>query len=177
MSGANVHVAGLMGGDMGGQKESQGKFRKHHQEVGDALNNIAEGIDKDEPRPGYTFKRFPMMIYHSDQREQVVDDEVELKQYLAAGFRKEPYPKPKVYVSSPELEKQALLDNNRNLQGQITTRDDLIARMAARLDALEAKDRAVPGVDVDAQGGMAAVQQQAADDDAGNAGKTKTKAK
>lgn len=141
MSGANVHVAGLIGNDMGGLKESQGKFRKHHQEVGDALNNLADGVDKEEPRPPYAFKKFPMMIYHADGREHTIearsDSEVELKQYLAAGFRQQPYPKPKVFVSTPELEKKSLMDTNTQLQGQITQANDIMAKQREMLDDMK----------------------------------------
>lgn len=158
MSGANVTVAGLMTNDgMGGLKESVAKFRAHHKEVGDALLNISgidtltgEPTDKDEPRPAYQRQEFPKMVYHAEKGELIVEDvddvggKMGLRSALKAGYRREPYPKPIVVVNDPATEKKALMDHNQQLQGQITSQNDVIERqnklmesMAVRLSALE----------------------------------------
>ena len=147
---ANVTVAGLMTNEgMGGLKESIAKFRKHHQEVGDALLNISGvgtgpggAVDKDEARPVYQRQEFPKMIYHAEKGEHIVFDAAELAEHLDAGWRREPYPKAKVAVLDPASEKKALMDTNSQLQGQITLQNDLLAKMAARLEALESGGKA-----------------------------------
>ncbi len=144
MSGANVHVAGIQNDGMGGLKESQAKFRKHHADVGDALLNISGVdtvtggiVDKDEPRPHYRPQPFPKMIYHAEKGELVVHDQQELEQYIGEGWRKEPYPRPKVVVMDPAVEKKAQMDESARLRGVIAQQNDLLEKMAARLEALE----------------------------------------
>ncbi len=144
---ANISVIGVQEG-MGGLKESISKFRKHHGEVGDALMNISglgtvtgDPVDKDEPRPAYHHAEWPMMIYHADGRERVVQDHREYEEWRGKGFRDDPYPKPQVAVLDPATEKKALMETNRQLQGQVTTQQDLIDRLSARLDAVEANGK------------------------------------
>jgi len=141
---ANVHVAGLQNDGMGGLKESTAKFRKHHKDVGDALLNISGvdtvsggPVDKDEPRPTYHRQEFPKMIYHAEKGEYIVGDKAELDEYLADGWRKEPYSKPKVVVLDPAVEKKAVMDENARRRGQLATQGDILEKLAARLEAME----------------------------------------
>lgn len=143
MSGA-VSVAGMVTDGMGGLRESQAAFRKHHKEVGDALLNISGldtptggPVDKDEARQPYIRQEWPKMIYHADGRELIVHDDTERQDHFKRGFRNDPYIKPKVAVNDPATEKKALMDTNTQLQAQLTQQNELILRMAERLEALE----------------------------------------
>ena len=141
--GANVTVLGVNSG-MGGLKESLTKFKKHHEEVGEALMNISgvgtangEKVDKDEPRPPYQHQAFPKMVYHADGRELTVNDTVAHADAKKRGFRDEWYPKPQVQVLDPATEKKALLDERDQLRAQLATQGDLLAKLAARLETIE----------------------------------------
>jgi|SRR5579862_1576815 len=145
-SDATVNVIGQINEGMGGLKESLTTFRKHHQQVGDALLNISgigtatgEPVDKDEERPKYEFQPYPRHVYHADRREQIVANEAEFKLAVKAGFRADPYPRPQVAVGDPQQEKKELLDRNRALQGEVSKQQELIEQLADRLAALEAK--------------------------------------
>ncbi len=141
---SGVSVAGMVTDGMGGLKESQAAFRKHHQEVGEALLNISGidtptggPVDKDETRVPYMHQEWPKMIYHADGRELIVHDDAERQDLFKRGFRNEPYPKPKIAVNDPATEKKALMDTNTQLQAQLTSTNDILAKMAARLEQLE----------------------------------------
>ena len=89
---AQVSVLGVQSG-MGGLKESQAKFRKHHTEVGDALMNVSgvgtstgQPVDKDEPRPGYQHQEYPKMLYKPNE-ETIVKTATEFRSALAGGWR------------------------------------------------------------------------------------------
>jgi hypothetical protein len=144
---ANISVIGVHDG-MGGLKESLTKFRKHHDEVGSALMNIsgigtATGgkVDKDEPRPAYRHEEWPRMVYHSDGREEIAVAPQDYKEFVRKGFRDEPYPKPQIAVLDPATEKQALADHNKQLQSQITIQNELLSKLQARLETIEAAGR------------------------------------
>lgn len=148
---AGVSVAGMVTEGMGGLRESQAAFRKHHQEVGGALLNIsgidtATGgpVDKDETRPVYTYQAWPKMVYHADGRELKVNTEAEQQDAIRRGFRNEPYIKPRIAVNDPAAEKKALMDTNLQLQAQLTSTNDVLAKMAVRLEQLEAREHDEP---------------------------------
>ncbi len=139
-----VSVAGIQKDGMGGLKESIGAFRKHHQEVGDALLNISgigtatgDSVDKDEPRPEYKHQNFPRMLYHASRGERMVDDAEEQRIAIEEGYRKDHYLKPQVAVNDPQVEKKELLDRNRELGGQVTILSEVIEKLEARLTAME----------------------------------------
>ncbi len=144
MSGA-VQVQGLPGkATGGGTKEAQVKFRKHHIEVGDALLNLAEGIDQDEPRPQYVKQEFPMMVYHPEKGELIVEGmedlpggQLGLKSALKAGYRRQPFQKVAVAVLDPATEKLELLAKLRQKDGEIATLTDLVLKINTRLEKLE----------------------------------------
>ena len=140
---ANVSVSG-MPRTMGGLRESQTAFRKHHIEVGDALLNISgvgtvtgEPVDKDEPRMPYVPQQFPKMIFHPEHGELVVNDQAELDEALRQRYRLEPYPKPQVAIEDPKVEKKQLQDKLKHQDGVINQQNDLLAKLTARLEALE----------------------------------------
>jgi hypothetical protein len=139
---ASISVIGVQDG-MGGLKESQAKFRKHHGEVGDALLNISgvgtatgAAVDKDEPRPGYQHQEFPKMLYKPNE-EVIVTNKADMDAHLRAGWRDEPYLKPQVAVLDPATEKKALMETNAQQQAQLTVQNEMIQKLQARLEALE----------------------------------------
>jgi len=130
--------------EMGGLKESQNAFKKHHIEVGNALLNISgvgtadgEPKDKDDPRPAYIPQQFPKMIFHAEKGELVVEHQEELDLHLKRGYRLEPYPKPQVAIEDPKVEKAALQAQLKKKDGEIASLADTLQRAIARLDALE----------------------------------------
>ena len=137
--GANVSVIGVNDG-MGGLKESQAKFRKHHEEVGAALMNISgvgtatgDKVDKDEPRPGYQHEEYPFMLYKAgEELGRVVKSKAERDEAMKEGWRVEPFPKPQVEVLDPATEKKALMEQNRQLQAQLQ-------KLIERIDKVESK--------------------------------------
>lgn len=133
---SGVTVTGIQK-EMGGLKESQIQFRKHQAEVGDALLNVAEGRDKDDPRPAYKHQEFPKMIYHPEKGTVIVKDEIELDEYLRAdGWRLEPYLKPQVALEDPKTEKLLLQKQLREKDGEIATLNDNQRAMQRQLDEL-----------------------------------------
>lgn len=135
----NVSVMGVQKDTGDPLKASLAAFRKHHSGVSDALLNITEGLDPDDPRAAVQFQPWPTMLYHADGRFEPAADKSELGELQKRGFRREPYPKPQVQVLDPATEKKALLQQNQQLQGQITSQSDIIEKLAARLEALEGK--------------------------------------
>lgn len=150
MAGANITVSG-MPREMGGLKESQTAFRKHHIEVGDALLNVS-GIgtidgkpkDKDEPRPPYKKQDLPKMLYHPEKGEHICYSKAEVEEKLKTGWRKEPYRKPQVALEDPRAEKFALQKQLKEKDGQITALGDQLQRALDRLDRLESKAAEAP---------------------------------
>jgi hypothetical protein len=150
MAGANVTVSG-MPREMGGLKESQVAFMKHHKEVADALLNIS-GIgtidgkphDKDDPRPPYVHQDWPKMVYHAEHGELVVEDQHELDEALRQRYRPEPYLKPQVALADPRAEKFALQKELKEKDGQITTLADQMRRMQDQMTEMAAKLEAIP---------------------------------
>jgi hypothetical protein len=140
--GANVTVLGVNSG-MGGLKESLTKFRKHHEEVGDALMNVSgvgtvtgDAMDKDEVRPPYVHAEWPRMYFHADGRQEVAATPADGEAFEARGFRKAPYLKPQIAVLDPATEKKALMDTNAQLQAQITRQNEVAARQQEQIDQL-----------------------------------------
>lgn len=141
MANTTVHVSGEIG-DMGGLEESQAAFRKHHKNVGDVLNNMAEGLKKDEDRPDYEHQSYPKMVYHAERGERIVHTSKDLKAAIEEeGYRIAPYAKPKVYVADPETEKKQLLETNNRLRAQVIDQNETIEKqngvLAGMMDRLE----------------------------------------
>lgn len=125
--------------DMGGHKKSQAEFALHNKRVGDALMNLEEGRDEDDPRPAYVYQPYPKMLFHHEKGEIIVANKDEQKIKESEGWRTTPYEKPRVVVLDPAIEKKALMDENRELKGQIVHQTDLLSRLEARLESLEKK--------------------------------------
>lgn len=143
LMGAAVTVLGMPSDKARGLAESQAKFRKHHAEVGDVLMNLAEGRELEDSRPAYQIQEFPRMIYHAQHGEMVVYDPEEMDQYLARGYRREPYPSVQVAIADPKTEKIELQQKLREKDGQIATLSDMLERMEQRLKALEGTDEPI----------------------------------
>lgn len=146
MSGANVSVIGAINEGMGGLKESQSAFRKHHHDVGDALLNISgigtvtgEAVDKDEPRPTYEHRDYPKMLFHANGSEKIVRNEREHKAAEKLEFRTTPYAKAQIHVGDPQAEKKELVDRNTQLQGQVSVLTENFEKLQAQLAELLAK--------------------------------------
>lgn len=141
---ANINVIGEVK-DMGGLKESIAEFRKHHDEVAQALLNISgigtekgRVVDKNEPRPEYEHQDYPRMVYHPVKGEEIALYEKHEAQLVKAGYRREPYPKPQVAVADPATEKKLLLDQNQELRGQISILTESFQQLQAQLAELTA---------------------------------------
>ena len=143
---ANVTVMGGVHTE-GGLKEAQAVQRRHNAEVADALLNISgvgtangQPVHKDDIRKPYVHQDFPMMLY-KETEEKVVLHEAEKKQALAEGWRVEPFPKVQIAVLDPAMEKKNLLDTNNQLQAQLVRQQELMEKMAARLESLEGRKK------------------------------------
>lgn len=150
---ANVSVMGGISTE-GGLKEAQAVQRRHNDEVAKALLNISgidtvtgEPVHKDDPRPVYVHKQFPKMLYKPDpgeKGEKVVLTSTEMAVALQDGWREEPYPKVQIAVLDPATEKKNLLDTNNQLQAQLVLQNELMQKMAARLEEIEKTSRRKP---------------------------------
>ena len=58
---------------------------------------------------------------------------------LASGYRLEPYLKPQVVILSPEVEKQKLIDQNKELEGKFATVLDIARKQQEQLNLMEKK--------------------------------------
>lgn len=135
---ANIQVMGVTRA-MGGLKESQNEFRKHNGDVAVALLNVAEGMDKEDPRPMYIHQEFPFRLYHADGREADATDQEHKEFLLTKGYRVKPFPKAQVALEDPKTEKLILEKQLKEKDGQIASLGDLQRLMQDRLEALEAK--------------------------------------
>lgn len=139
-----VSVMGVMP-EVGGLEDSQGIFRKWHKNVGDSLLNLAEGKKVNDEREAYRFQPWPTMVYHADGRNLQIgkpdarkeENEKELKEALARGFRREPYLKPQVAVLDPRDEKAALIRELTDQRSQNAQMFDLITKLKAQVDSIE----------------------------------------
>lgn len=134
---AELVVAG-MGVKVGGTKESVAAFHKHHADLSRQLLNVAEGIDKDDPRPVQPKQDFPMMIY-SPRGSMIVNSPEERDQKISEGYRMQPYPKPQVLINDPKTEKLEVQRKNAELQGQLTAQADEIAQLRELVQELATK--------------------------------------
>lgn len=142
---ATVTIVGVAR-EMGGLKESLAKFRLHHQQTADVLLNISgigtpknQPLDQDDPRAPYVYQPYPKMLFHANGDEKIVADPKEQALAEKAGFRTTPYEKPRVVLEDPAAEKQALLARNKELEGKLTVQNEMLQKLAARLEALETK--------------------------------------
>jgi len=128
----------------GGFKQSMKEHRDHWKKQGDQINNIADGLDKDDPRPAYDHQQFPKMLYkpfRGEKGEKVVMNETEMAVAIEDGWTVEPYEFPAVAILDPATEKKALMDQVSAQSAMITQQNDLMQKMAARLEALEKGDK------------------------------------
>jgi hypothetical protein len=137
MNGGSVRVSGVVT-DVEGLPEAMKTFRQFARDTGDSLNNIAEGLKHTDDRPPYQYRPFPKAMYHPEGDISIVDDEAEMEQYKQKGYRTDPYPKPQVKVEDPATEKKLLMDRNRELEGKLAVQNDLLLKLAGRLEAIEA---------------------------------------
>lgn len=141
-----------------GHGDSMAQFIEAHRSNTDQILNLAEGKKKTAPRPAYDpdnpDNQWPKMV-HSAKGELTVgkslvgvQDPAARKRIEAAnkeafeaalkgGYRMEPYLKPQVVVPDAAVEKAALLKHNADLSGTIVQQNDQLARLTARLEALE----------------------------------------
>ena len=141
MSGnVGVSVMGMVK-DMPGQKKALNEFVSHNKRVGDALMNLEDGMDEDDPRPAIGYVPYPKMLFHATHGEIIVANKEEQKAREGEGYRTTPYEKPRVVVLDPAVEKKALVDENRELKGQITMLTDLMSKMEQRLDSIDKKGK------------------------------------
>lgn len=139
----NVSAIGLQEG-MGGLEESMHEFKRHHEDVGNKLMNLSgigtatgQPVKKTEPRPGYVHQPFPMMVYHSEHGELIVNDADELQEARRQQYRDEPYLKPRVAVEDPATEKRILQTQLKQKDGEIAQLSDVLSKAMERLDKLE----------------------------------------
>lgn len=135
---ASIQVIGGVQNNEGGFKQSMKAFRSHHKDQGDQLLNIADGLDKDDPRAAYVHQQFPKMLYKPTDEKVVLHEQEELDA-VSAGWREKPYPKVQIAVLDPATEKKALLDTNNQLQAQMIRMQEQMDKMAAALSSSKGK--------------------------------------
>lgn len=126
------------------------KFRTYNKEVSDAVLNLMEGRDENDPREIEERHYWPTMVYRADNKYKAVgnrnwskeQNEAALKEAFADGYRKEPYVVPQVAVADPQIEKRAIMDQNAELRTTITKMADAQQKLLDRLTALEKGDDA-----------------------------------
>lgn len=143
-----------------GHKKTVAETWRAHVTNSNALLNLTEGKDAEEPREpyyrGHPDNQWPVMVYHpakgeltigknlkgvtkQDERVAIIkQNQQDLKDALAGGYRKEPYPVVKALVMDPATEKAAALAREQELRGQNTMLADLVTKLSTRLDAMEA---------------------------------------
>ena len=131
-----------------------------HEQNSNALLNLGEGKKTTDPRPPYNpdhpDNAWPLMLHHAAKGELTVGtslkgvtDPAERKRIHAEntaavdaaikqGYRYEPYPKLQIQVLDPVVEKAALMQKNKDLEGQLRAQADVTNKLMARLEALEA---------------------------------------
>ena len=127
----------------GGFKQAMKEHRMHHQKQGDELIQVSNGLDHNEPRAAYEFQPFPEMLYKPDPGEKgqkVVMNETEKAIALQDGWRVESYPVVQVAVLDPASEKKALIEHNNQMAAQLVQQNELMQKMAARIEAIEKSD-------------------------------------
>lgn len=143
---AEISVIGASSPEAGidGLKASISAFRKHHQEVGNALLNLSgidtvtgAAADKDDPRPTYRHQAWPKMVYHADGRDLIVGNDAELKAAVGKSFREQPYPKAQVAVGDPAAEKKLLLDEIRERDGKLAIQNEMLMKLTERMEQME----------------------------------------
>ena len=78
------------------------------------------------------------MVFHPEHGELEVKNQEELTEALRQRYRYDPYPKPQVAIEDPKVEKKQLQDKLKHQDGIINQQNDLLTKLAARLEALEA---------------------------------------
>src|ERR1700721_194422 len=159
-----VEVIGVGQGEIDGYGDNMEAFRTEHHKTSQIVENLRLGRKKNAfPAPydpNHPDNQWPVMVYHPAKGELVVGKSLvgisdgpgerngprargealnkqELDAALKAGYRREPFVKPQVVVLDAATEKAALVAKNNELQGQVVAQSDLIAKMNARLEALE----------------------------------------
>lgn len=132
-----IAVSGQLRDDVDPLQESLMEFRKHHQNAGDQLNNLAAGLKHTDSVPVYIRQEWPMMVYHANGGEKIVHNEGELVAAQTKGFRATPYPKAQVHVGNPLEEKALLLKQLDEERARNTVQAEQLAKLAERLEALE----------------------------------------
>lgn len=148
-----VEVLGV-GNEVDGHGDSVEAFRNANNSNAAALLNVSEGKKKNAPRPVHDPRHpdnhYPVMLYHSEYGEKIFgvsllgvrdvaerkrltsDNDGIVKAAIAAGYRAEPYIKPKIAVLDPAVEKAEMLRKNQEMEGRITALTDLVMKMTAQ---------------------------------------------
>lgn len=149
-----------VGNEINGFEDTYSAHIMAHEENSRILLNLTNGRPKNTPKPHYNpnapENRWPVMVHHPAHGERTVGkstlglhkeaasriveaNESELKMALASGYRLEPYLKPQVVILSPEVEKQKLIDQNKELEGKFATVLDIARKQQEQLNLMEKK--------------------------------------
>lgn len=145
-------------GETNGYADAHAEFRQAHENNTRQLLNLAAGRKKTDPLPAFdpehSDNHWPLMVHHAVKGELTIGKNLlglkgrerveteaankkELEAVLKQGYRREPYPKPQVALLDPAVEKAALLERNKMLEGMIVQQNDLMLKLSARLEAIE----------------------------------------
>lgn len=143
-----IHIYGDQFNTDGHAKTMEG-FRMAHGINAAGLLNHAEGKDVNAYRPPYEpnhpDNQWPIAMHHPHQpfitvgenlkglmgprrREAEANNQALVERATASGYRKEPYPKPKVAVYDPAIEKAEQLRREAHMQGQIAFLTDVLMK-------------------------------------------------
>ena len=141
-----------------GHAESMEAFITNHEQDSRKLLNLAEGKPAKAARPTYDPSHpdnaWPLMLHSSkgeitigkslrgvtNQAERaaiVKANELAKREAMALGYRTEPFVKPQVAVLDPATTAANMQKRNDELQAQLMAQSDLMARLAAQVEALE----------------------------------------
>lgn len=155
--------------DIDGHEKSMGQLRSSHAQNTAGLLNHAEGRKVDAPRPQYDPKHahnaWPKAVYHpakgtlvigkslkgitdkrlydqtAEENQQALDKALSNDQW-SGGYRMEPYPKPQIAVHDAAVEKQQMLDRQKEQDGKITMLTDLVSKLLQKpVEVEEVKDK------------------------------------
>jgi hypothetical protein len=147
-----VSVIGVDYENVDGLAASLDLHRKSHRDNGDMILNLRDaagarkegrqGPRKSDARPAYQHRAFPMHTYHADGRVREVNSADELKLARLDGFRAEQYAVVRVAPKDPAEEKAILEAKLREGDGKLAMQNELLLKLSARLEALEAEKAA-----------------------------------
>ncbi len=138
---AGISVVGMVQ-ETPGLMGAMAKFKKHNDEVADAIRNVSgigtldgKPAHQDAPRPAFVPQQWPRMVYHADGREKMVTKSGEYNDLLRSGYRDQPYPKVQVALADPATEKLALQTALRQKDGELSKHQELLVKAQSMLEA------------------------------------------